>query len=355
VDELQALDDLRARGGPVFRRRPGVLYVAEPATAKAVLADDGGRYHDHSDFFRTSKGVFGPPEVQQEIGRAASDLLRDHWTRHTIDPVPALGPVSHWPDAGNLLLYHCFRDVLGPRGELRQLVDQVVRQAVLVGTPERRVPRTVLRTNVRKALVAELSRRRARGTGTPRDLLDVLAAAAHGGPSYATLVELSEVFLSCVLSIAGSLGFLLGWSVYLLGTTPDADPTPAHVVQEALRLWPVRWNLGRSPAVPHQLGDVEVTTADEVVVCPYLVHRDEHHWPEPDTFRPERWSDHPTEAFIPFGWGRHTCAAAGFAVPLVGDILRLLPPADRWRVEPHEDRPHVGAMLAPPRFTLRLG
>jgi len=353
VDELQLLEDLRARHGPVFLRRPGVLYVADPATAKAVLTDAEGHYRERSDFFHTSKGIFGERSTQQEIGRVARNLLRDHWAGRPVD----LEPVSHWPDAGNLLLYRFFRDVLAPPGELRQLVGQVVRHAVLVGTRAARPSpsRAALRTRVRRALVAELSRRRARHPHRPGDLLDILAAAEPDGSSHGALVQLSEVFLSFLYSVTGSLGFVLGWSIYLLGTAPERAE-PAGVVHEALRLWPVTWNFVRSPTRRHQLGDIPVTTADEVVVCGYLVHRDERFWPDPAEFRPRRWADGVpaggAEAYIPFGWGPRTCVAAAFTVALVEDVLRRLPAG--WHVEPHGDRPHITAVLAPPDFTLHL-
>lgn len=351
MDELEAIDELRERHGPIFPRRPGVIYVAEPTAAKAILANEDGRYHEHSEFFHTSKGTFGREPAQREIATAAQDLLRDHWVRR--QPRFAPGPVSQWPEAGNLLLYHGFRDVLVPPGELRTLVDQVVRHVVLA---QRRQSMTVLRTRVRRALVAELSRRRARGER--QNLLDVLAAAAPGGSSYTALAQLSEVYLSFVFAVAGWLGFALGWSVYLLGTNPDTTAAPADVVREALRLWPVRWHLNRSPAQPHKLGDLAITPADEVVVCGYLIHRDETHWPDPEVFRPSRWSGETPlgakEAFIPFGSGPHACVAADLTVDLVADILRTLPPSDGWRLEPHGDRPHVTAVLAPPGFTLRL-
>ncbi|NUT51958.1 MAG: cytochrome P450 [Saccharothrix sp.] len=363
MDELETLDDLRARHGPIFQRRPGVLYVSEPAEAKAVLANTGSRYREHSDFFQTGEGVFGPRSAQQEIGRLARNLLRDHWAARS-DRLAALverevGPESRWPDAGNLLLYKCFRDVLVPEGELGRVVDQVVRHAVLAGARERRsvLARTLLRRRIRRALVAELTLRRARGVRTPGDLLDVLAAAAPDDASRTTLVQLAEVYLSFLFAVTGSTGFLLGWSVYLLGTEPGAGGDLAGVVREALRLWPVAWNFGRFPAEPHRLAGTGVTTSDEVVVCSYLVHRDSRFWPDPDKFLPGRWSDGMppggAEAFIPFGWGAHTCVAAGFAVTVVEDVLRLLPPAERWRVDARGHRPHVAAALAPPDFTLR--
>lgn len=337
-----------------------MLYVSEPAEAKAVLANTGSRYREHSDFFQTSKGVFGPRSTQQEIGRVARNLLRDHWVARS-DRLAAIvereiGPESRWPDAGNLVLYQCFRDVLVPEGELRPLVDRVVRHAVLAGARDRRsvLARALLRRGIRRGLVAELSLRRTQEVKAPRDLLDVLAAAATDNTA---LVRLAEVYLSFLFAVTGSTGFLLGWSVYLLGTEPEARGDLTGVVREALRLWPVAWNFGRFPTRPHRLAGTEVTTSDEVVVCGYLVHRDSRFWPDPDEFRPDRWSDGVppggAEAYIPFGWGTHSCVAAGFAVKVVEDVLRLLPPVQRWRVETHRHRPHVAAALAPPDFTLR--
>nr|WP_225953293.1 cytochrome P450 [Kibdelosporangium phytohabitans] len=355
---METLDDLRARHGSIFQRRPGVFYVSEPAEAKAVLANTGSRYREHSDFFQTSKGILGPRSAQQEIGRAARNLLRDHWIARSDRLAAAvergIGPESRWPDAGNLFLYKCFRDVLVPRGALSPLLDQVVRYAVLAGARDRRsvLSRAVLRGRVRRALVAELSRRRTRGVRVPADLLDVLAAGAPGED----LVRLAEVYLSFLFAVTGSTGFLLGWSVYLLGTEPEAGGDLAGVVREALRLWPVAWNFGRFPVEPHRLVGTEVTTSDEVVVCGYLVHRDDRFWPDPGKFRPARWSAGMprggAEAFIPFGWGTHTCVAAGLAVQVVEDVLRLLPPAELWRVDAHHHRPHIAAALAPPDFTL---
>ncbi|ONI78141.1 hypothetical protein ALI144C_31760 [Actinosynnema sp. ALI-1.44] len=289
-------------------------------------------------------------------------MVRDHWIAQSDRLAAAvereIGPESRWPDAGNLFLYRCFRDVLVPEGELRLLVDQVVRYAVLAGARDRRsvLSRAVLRGRVRRALAGELSRRRARGVREPADLLDVLAAATPDGSSRTDLVRLAEVFLSLLFAVTGSTGFLLGWSVYLLGTEPEADGDLAGVVREALRLWPVAWNFGRFPVEPHRLVGTEVTTSDEVVVCSYLVHRDSRFWPDPGEFRPARWSAGVprggAEAFIPFGWGAHTCVAAGLAVQVVEDVLRLLPPAERWRVDAHRHRPHIAAALAPPDFTL---
>ena len=350
-----------AVGGAVRLPDHQVL-LAEPAAARAVLANAEGLYEDHSDFFHTRRGVFGPRALQEEIGRASRTLLRDHLharARELPESVRrALVPSSEWPDAGNWLIYRHFADALvGPESpaRLRRTVDAIVARAVLAGARERfsRLRRAVFRFRVLRELAREIDGRRARGTAhPPADVLDILAGAA--GPEVPRR-ELAEVFLSFLFAVAGSVGFVLGWSLYLLGTHPGTDTEPAWVVREALRLWPVAWLLGRRPARPHEMAGAAVTPQDEVVVCPWAVHRDPHHWDDPESFRPERWAAAPDhQAFIPFGWGPHRCVAAALSMQLVEDVLGILRDDYRMTFTPRSTQPWIGPALAPPRFTLGL-
>jgi cytochrome P450 len=203
-----------------------------------------------------------------------------------------------------------------------------------------------------RELKRAIGERRARPAGEPADLLDVVVGGA--GPDRPA-AELAEVFLSFLFAVVGSVGFVLGWSIYLLGTHPRTEAEPAWVVREALRLWPVAWLLGRRPARAHEIAGTAVTPGDEVVVCPYAVHRDPRHWDDPHSFRPERWAAAPDQqAFIPFGWGPHRCVAASLSMQLVEDILRVIENGYQLTFTPHETQPCVGPALAPPRFTLGL-
>ncbi|MFD8492688.1 cytochrome P450 [Amycolatopsis sp. NPDC059657] len=360
ADPLDALRKLRGDHGSVFTKGRGEIYVSDPALAKEILANNEGLFRDHSDFFRIRTGMFGPRSTQVEIGRAARVLLRRYSQDHA-DELPArvagLAPGSDWPDAGNRLVYEHFRPALigdAPPAALRETVDQVVERAVLAGARDRysRLARHRFRARVRRVLCAEIALRRARPTGEPADLLDVVAHAATGRTRDA---DLAEVFLSCLFAVAGSVGFLLGWSLYLVGTAAPEQAHPAWVVREALRLWPVAWQFGRTPSREHQLAALTAKPADEVVVCSYLVHRDPAHWSEPDEFRPDRWaSGAGQEAFIPFGWGPHACTGAGVATQVTETLVGLITSAYRLGVAATSSRPQVSAALAPPRFHLRL-
>lgn len=361
-DPLPFLDQsFQAEGGAFWL--PGrQLCLAEPAESRAVLANAEGLYEDHSDFFHTRQGTFGPRTAQVRIGRAARTLLRNFVDAHAEELEGRvrreLVPASSWPDAGNRLAYRHLKDALvspdsPPR--LLRIVDEIVERGVLAGARQRRsfLSRAVFRFRSERELArAVKDRRRQRRAGEPADLLGVVVDGA--GPD-APVSELAEVFLSFLFAAAGSVGFVLGWSVYLLGTHPHAAAEPAWVVREALRLWPVAWMLGARPARPHEVAGVPVTPEDEVVVCPYLVHRHPEHWEDPAGYRPERWAavQHP-QAFVPFGWGPHKCPLGPLSMELVEDVLRILLDGYRLTVTTLDPRPCVGSALAPPRFELGL-
>ncbi len=163
--------------------------------------------------------------------------------------------------------------------------------------------------------------------------------------------------MSFVLSVAGSIGFVLGWSIYLLGTHPGREVPPEWVVQEALRLWPVAWRLARRPAKDHQLSGVNVGAAHKIVACPYLVHRNPEYWSDPAEFRPERWAAAESwrnPAFIPFGYGPHQCVAADLSTQLISKMVAAITRENLLSVTSHDTRPLPAAALAPPSYCLTL-
>ncbi|MEA2562728.1 MAG: hypothetical protein QOH06_4232 [Acidobacteriota bacterium] len=356
-DPVGYLDRTFPAAGDAFWLPGRQLCVADPAVARAVLINGDGLYEEHADFFHTRRGVFGPRQAQIQIGRSARTLLRGYLQAHAdelAESVRRLPPSSEWPDTGNRLVYrHLVNILISPDSPapLRRMIDAVLERAVLAGARQRysRLRRAVFRFRVERTLARAVEERR-KGTGEPADLLDVVVQG--GGPD-APAVELAEVFLSFIFSIGGSVGFVLGWSVWLLGTNPRTEAPPASVVLEALRLWPVAWMLGRRPARPHQVAGVEVTPQDLVIVCPYLVHRHPRYWDDPASFQPERWAESPDmQAFIPFGWGPHTCVAGSLSMQLVEDILKTLLDGHELAVAPRDTRPCAGPALAPPRFVL---
>ncbi|GAA3874072.1 cytochrome P450 [Saccharothrix violaceirubra] len=347
---LDLLESMTANPGDgVFRRGRGQVFVMDADLARAVLRNDGDRYVDHSDFFYSRTTAVTDRDAQVALGRAGRAFLQDFVDRSR-SRLPSLVDRClrervPWPDAANLLLLRYFADAFAGEPNLRVLVADIVRRGVRVRGPERHDPvsRAWFRRRVGRALRAALVR------ASDDELLGVLARAAPGEPPAA----LAEVYLSFLFATVGATGFLLAWSVYLLGEHPDQrDRPPSWVVRESLRLWPVAWAFGRKPRHPHRLGAERVTVTDEVVACPYLVHRDPRQWPDADEFRPDRWSGQVTGGFIPFGHGPHACTGAGLATGLVEELVGLLHEGRDLVVTSRGVLPRVGASLAPPEFTV---
>lgn len=349
-------------GEDVWRTGSGRLCVAGPEAAREVMGNRRGTYVDTSDFFHTRDGVFGPRSAQIAIGRAARALLRRHADAHRADlprlVAERLAPSSRWPDAGNLLVReHLAGVLLCPQApaRLHEAVDGIVRRAVLAGARRRHsaVSRLLFRQRATRVLLREVRARRGAGAGEPRDLLDVAVTGA--GPA-AEPADVAEVYLSFLFATVGSIGFALGWSVYLAGTHPGTEgDEPGWIAREALRLWPVAWLFARTPARAHDLAGVPVGPRDDVDVCSYLVHRHPRHWDRPDEFVPARWAvPRPDPAFIPFGFGPHTCAGATVTMTLLEDLVRVITRDWHLSVAPSGDGPHLGPALAPPRFTAEL-
>jgi len=340
----------------------GQICVAEPAMAKAILGNAEGHYQEHSDFFTTTRGVFGPRAAQVAIGLAARELLARH-LEDNAEKLPELiterlGRSSWWPDTGNLLLFEHLMDAFvapGRYASLREIVYEVLDRSVLAGAQERQRPaaRTLFRRRAMGVLRPAVRARRMAPRRDPVDLLDVVVRNSPSNQSSDD--ELAEIFLSFVSSAMGATGFVLGWSLYLLGTHPDIPADLSWVVREAMRLWPTSWIFYRQAVRPHVLAGVPVTPGQEVVVCSLLAHRHPAYWAAPEEFRPQRWAGAPGEGYLPFGWGPHACAGATVVHELVEGILRIVTAENRVSVAPlAPDVPHVGALLAPPPFVVRL-
>ncbi|MEO1083226.1 MAG: cytochrome P450, partial [Acidobacteriota bacterium] len=369
-EPLRYLDDQLRRGVETFWLPGSVLCVAEPQAAKAVLANPDGLFEEHSDFFHTARGPYGPRSAQRAIGRYARQLLTDYAAARgdrLATSLTELRGTSDWPDAGNRLIYRHFADVLVAPGTAPDVVDaveQVVEHAVLAGARERRsrITRFFFRRKLFRILADEMERRLRSlpaDDAPPRDLFDVLALGALSvpdAPEAARADDLGQLYLPLLFAIVGSVGFTLAWSVHLLGQNPGGTHASSGVVHEALRLWPVAWQLARRPAQEHEILGIKVDPGDMVLVCPYVTQRHPAYWPEPERFLPERWAGgRDYQAFFPFGWGPHTCAAAALTLRTVQDVVELLARDFTYSVTPLSARAFDrGPSLAPPRFRLDL-
>ncbi|HSC87723.1 MAG TPA: cytochrome P450, partial [Polyangiaceae bacterium] len=95
-------------------------------------------------------------------------------------------------------------------------------------------------------------------------------------------------------------------------------PYTKAVVKETLRIYPPVWAVGRVAERSFSLAGATIQPGMVLVAVPWVVHHDERYYPEPDTFRPERFLNGAAEqlpkgAYLPFGAGPRTCIGNHFA------------------------------------------
>ena len=84
-----------------------------------------------------------------------------------------------------------------------------------------------------------------------------------------------------------------------------------------------------SAAGPDELAGQKVKRGTLVVIAPYVLHRHEMYWREPDMFDPNRFlgpakNEIDRYAYLPFGAGIRTCIGSAFALQEATLILATI-------------------------------
>lgn len=101
--------------------------------------------------------------------------------------------------------------------------------------------------------------------------------------------------------------------------SPERRQAIQALIHETLRLYPSAWILPRHAAEDDTLAGYLVEAGTDILVCPYLTHRDPELWPDPEHFDPRRFTApdgrpaHPG-AYFPFGIGPRACLGLQFAL-----------------------------------------
>ncbi|XP_069845418.1 cytochrome P450 3A9-like [Dipodomys merriami] len=164
--------------------------------------------------------------------------------------------------------------------------------------------------------------------------------------SHKGLSDLELAAQSIIFIFAGydTTSLTLSFTVYLLALHPDVqkklqeevdrtlpNKAPATydavmemeyvdmVVNEVLRLYPIAGRLERVCKADVEINGVFIPKNTVVMVPAYALQRDAKYWPEPEEFRPERFSKKNKESinpyiYMPFGAGPRNCIGMRFAL-----------------------------------------
>lgn len=253
-------------------------------------------------------------------------------------------------------------------------------------TPQRQQMRRSLE-GIDTMMYRLIRQRRARPNGdrdTP-DLLQMLLDVTdeQGDGAGLTDTEIRDQLVTFFLAGHETTSHALTWTWYLLSQNPQAEralhaeidavlagrlptfddidalPYCTQVIKEALRLYPPAFMLARKASVDTAIGDYQVPAGSEIAAWVYMTHRDARWYPEPDAFRPERFTPEreaalPKQAYLPFGSGPRTCIGKIFAT--IEATLVLVTIAQRFHLHlvpghPIDVQPRVTLL---PRYGMNM-
>jgi unspecific monooxygenase len=205
-----------------------------------------------------------------------------------------------------------------------------------------------------QALIAE---RRASGKSEgapPRDLFELMVAARDPETGVAfTDEQLGDQVATMILAGHETTATALFWSLYLLALDPATQDEVAAearsiatsdieqlkftraVIDETMRLYPPAFLIARAAAGADTVADMQVAPKDVILIAPWLLHRHEKLWHDPNAFIPARFAPGTQApdrfAYLPFGVGPRVCIGAHFAI--VEATLALAKVVGAFRIE----------------------
>jgi len=398
---------IRDYGDLVYVRLPGydVYLVQRPEDVETMLLTDRTKYVKHRFFWRHVTAIFGNGLLTSE---------GEFWLRQRRLAAPAFHPdriaaygevfasfadrhAAGWRDGETRDLHREFMrltmeivaktlfdsEVAAEVDEIGRSFDRIIREIAKRFRRPFKIPDAVptpgnLRYRrgiaILDRIVARILAERRWAPGDRGDLLSMLLAARDDDRPMSEK-QLRDEVITLFLAGHETTAIGLSWTLMLLARNPDAEarlaaevtevardrlPGVADLprlryadacVREALRLYPPAYAVGRETIAETTLSGYRIPVGSTLFFSPWTLHRDARWFPEPETFRPERWIDGsasrlPKYAYLPFGGGPRICIGERFATMEMVLILATL--VRRFRFE------MVGADPPPfPSITLR--
>lgn len=227
-----------------------------------------------------------------------------------------------------------------------------------------------LREQVNEVLYAEIGARRAEPDLERRDdVLSMLICARDEDGGQMSDRELRDELIGLLVAGHETTATGLAWAFERLSRHAHAldrltaevdagqDTYLDAVVKETLRTRPVVFDVVRIISEPFEIGGYEIPAGWYLAPGIAAIHHRAADWPDPWSFRPERFSDQRPNlrAWIPFGGGRRFCIGSHLALMEMRTILREIllrvsveatdAPAERARAQHVTIQPARGAVV----------
>jgi len=348
--DLEKVEKKR-QGRSVYRTLSGEVIVCHPGLAREVLSRADTLIGRVPPFWRHGTGSLSE-DARRSLNRWVVQRLYDQ------DPTQAARIAV--------------QRVLSEDGDLhsicvRSLIDALKDPMGCGGRPElERIVRTFFDQVFLPTILGKISKRRneslfeecSLGAGKclinswpelfPADL------GFEAEPDF--LTRIGDLYLRRTAAFVASSSIALSWALTVLfsdcpltvsGTPPVRETDPQWVALECLRLWPPSWRLRRTVSSNQAIGPVSALAGDGLQIIVHAVQRHPDVWPEPHTFKPDRWQNTSPRELLAFGSGAGSCVGARFATEWLTSAVSALQ-KERLIVRQIGRHPNVTTSFSPP-------
>jgi cytochrome P450 len=329
-----------------FLWRTGHMRDLIPLMGAGLLTNDGTLHRTHRRLmlpaFHRERIEAASAVMRDEVGRALGEFRPGavvdvyDWTRRVALRVAMRALFGVDPDtaqAGGLNAAREFDAALSFYA--RSYALQMMRGPF---TPFDRLKRS--RRRLDGLIFGEIDRRRSageRGTDVFSLLLDATDEDGAGLDREAIRDEVMTLLFAGHDTTTSTVAFMF----YELARNPelveDASIDLAMILDETLRKYPPAYIGPRRAIEPFAFAGHTAPGGAHVSYCSWASHHLPDVFPEPEAFRPERFTDEgreamPKGAYVPFGGGSRTCIGMRFGQAEIGLIARGI--LERCRLEP---------------------
>jgi cytochrome P450 len=364
----------------ILTAEPGLLHAGEanamigPAMlgeTSVLLLDD----EPHAEKRRLLRPPFQPDHVHQY----ADTILR--LTEEEIDSWPLHEPLELLPRMQSITIQAIMSLIFGVTGgpaqeRLHARIKGLFAWAAnplhmakihIANKKQSELPKDFLavRDPFDAVLFEEIKRaRQDPGLEQRADVLAMMLKTSHDDGSPMSDKELRDQLVTMLIQGHQTTAGALAWALERLMRNPQAyerlreeAQTPGEeyidaVFKETLRARPPLFMIPRKVArQPYQLGNFTIPVGEVVAPSIYMLHHRQELYPDPYSFRPERFLEERDDkyTFIPFGGGDRHCLGRSFATAEFKEVLRTIMQRVRLSAPDASDEKIVrrGILLAP--------
>lgn len=352
INDAFELRRILARRHARYRKGPGFERV-KMLLGNGLIVSDG-------DTWRRSRRMIQPAFSRQNVHRLLAAMVEccDRRAVKWASAAERKAALNITAETSEFALELILVSIFGDDYESRILSQDENPFEFLANDSTRDLGVVMKARNLREFLLELVAARRESGNPDSYDFLSMYMHATDKEGSSFSDKELLDELITLIVAGFETSANTLNWVWYLLAGRPDVEaavieearkciPTVSavnaesladmqytmQVLEETLRLYPPVWLFSRRSIADDVLEDFDIPAGTDIYLSPFILHRTEKYWPDPERFDPDRFAPgrltKNERPYFPFSLGPRRCLGEYFSFLEMKVHLGLLLPRFR--------------------------